>query len=86
MPAPRRAVGAVDRPNADLAGIDLEMFGAGVGFMAELEHQHHDWSFGQLALADGMLRQLPAKFFDDLKGVCGAAGLTPPFDQCDGVV
>ena len=28
MPAPRRAVGAVDRPNADLAGIDLEMFGA----------------------------------------------------------
>jgi hypothetical protein len=62
------------------------MIRAGAGFMAELEHQHHDWNFGQLALADVILRQLPAKFFDDLEGVGGAAGLTPPFDQCDGVV
>jgi hypothetical protein len=41
------------------------MIRAGAGFMAELEHQHHDWNFGQLGLADIMLRQLPAKFFDD---------------------
>jgi hypothetical protein len=53
MPAPRRAVGAVDRPNADLAGIDLEMFGAGVGFMAELEHQRHHRSSDEDRLAGG---------------------------------
>jgi hypothetical protein len=61
------------------------MIGAGV-FVAELEHQHHDWSFGQLALANVMLRQFPAKGFDDLKGVRSADGLASPFDQCDGVV
>jgi hypothetical protein len=83
--APRCAVGAGDRADADFAAIDLEMIGAGV-FVAELEHQHHDWSFGQLALANVMLRQFPAKGFDDLKGVRSADGLASPFDQCNGVV
>ena len=37
-------------------------------------------------LADTMLRQPPAKVFDDLECVRSADGLAPPFDQCDGVI
>ena len=37
-------------------------------------------------LADTMLRQPPAKVFDDLECVRSAGGLAPPFDQCDGVI
>jgi hypothetical protein len=33
------AAGLVDRTDADCAAVDLVVIGAGVGFVAELEHQ-----------------------------------------------
>ena len=38
-PKPFIAAGLVDRADTDLARVDLEMFGAVVGFVVELEHQ-----------------------------------------------